>query len=70
MIAVKDMSWEVVSSPHPSKLRFCYQKYAVGEELADRIVCVLLANGVERFVHSGLLELEPVSASDSGDPTR
>jgi hypothetical protein len=69
-VAVKDTSWEVISSPHPSKLRFCYQKCAVGTELPDQNVSGLLANGVERFVHSGLLELEPVSASDSGNPTR
>jgi hypothetical protein len=67
---MKDMSWEVISSTHPSKLRFCYQKHAVGTELPDRNVSGLLANGVESFVHSGPFELEPVSASDSGDPTR
>jgi len=54
---VKDMSWEVVNSPHPSKLLFCYQKHAGGTELPDRNVSGLLANGVERFVHSELLEL-------------
>jgi len=67
---VKGMSREVICSAQPSKLRFRYQKHAAGTELPDRNVSGLLANGVERFVHSERLELEPVSASGSGDPTR